>query len=162
MDGVVADAVVVELVSNAKFPANREINREFRQICSLDAILIADTRAKTKGCSEIPYATEQGIISEEQGILALEQGISAAMRQPRREACEPRKGRKKVREYLDPNGLNQRRNSDVTGLAMRALGRAVDEEFALVTAYLMPAARKAAGRDVKDPLIGARLRQPFA
>src|SRR6476469_5711390 len=41
---VVADAVQVEPVSTPKFPANREINREFRQIPLLDAILHADTR----------------------------------------------------------------------------------------------------------------------
>jgi hypothetical protein len=59
----------------AEFPANREINREFGRIYPLDAILKADTRANSEACSEIPYATEQGIISEEQGILAQEQGI---------------------------------------------------------------------------------------
>jgi hypothetical protein len=37
--------------------------------------LKADTRANSEACSEIPYAAEQGIISEEQGILAWEQGI---------------------------------------------------------------------------------------
>jgi hypothetical protein len=35
----------------------------------------ADTGANSEACSEIPYATEQGIISEEQGILAQEQGF---------------------------------------------------------------------------------------
>jgi hypothetical protein len=71
----VADAVDLEPVSTAKFPANREKNREFRQIGPLRAILKADARANSEACSEIPYATEQGIISEEQGILAREQGI---------------------------------------------------------------------------------------
>ena len=65
----------VEPVSTPKFPANREKNREFRQICLLRAISKADTRANSKAFSQIPYATEQGIISEEQGILAPEQGI---------------------------------------------------------------------------------------
>jgi hypothetical protein len=37
--------------------------------------LKTDTGANSEACSEIPYATEQGIISEEQGILALEQGF---------------------------------------------------------------------------------------
>jgi hypothetical protein len=59
-------------------PANREINREFHCIRPLGAILIADTRANSEACSEIPYATEQGIILEEQGILAREQGILPA------------------------------------------------------------------------------------
>jgi hypothetical protein len=66
---VVADTVQVEPVSPAEFPANREKNREFRQICPLCEILKADTRAISKAFSQIPYATEQGIISAEQGIL---------------------------------------------------------------------------------------------
>jgi hypothetical protein len=65
---VVADAVDVEPVSSPEFPANREINREFRQIRLLGAILHADTRANSEACSEIPYATEQGIFAKEQGI----------------------------------------------------------------------------------------------
>ena len=72
---MVADAVAVEPVSTPKFPANREKNREFHQIRALGAILKADTRANSEACSEIPYATEQGIISAEQGILVQEQGI---------------------------------------------------------------------------------------
>jgi hypothetical protein len=56
-------------------PANREINREFRQVRSLCEILKANKRANSKASSQIPYSTEQGIISAEQGILALEQGI---------------------------------------------------------------------------------------
>jgi hypothetical protein len=73
---VVADAVAFEPVSTPKFPANREKNREFRRIRAFDAILFADTRAISKACSEIPYATEQGIILAEQGLLSKEQGIS--------------------------------------------------------------------------------------
>src|SRR5262249_51264079 len=52
-----------------EFPANREINREFRQNRQLDAILHADTPANSEACSEIPYSTEQGIFAKEQGIL---------------------------------------------------------------------------------------------
>jgi hypothetical protein len=37
--------------------------------------LEANTRAISKAFSEIPYATEQGIISAEQRILVQEQGI---------------------------------------------------------------------------------------
>ena len=70
-----ADAVGFEPVSTPKFPANREINREFRRIRPLGAILKADTRADSKASSEIPYATEQGIIPAEQGILVQKQGI---------------------------------------------------------------------------------------
>jgi hypothetical protein len=65
---VVADAVLIEPVSTPKFPANREINREFRRIRLLGAILKADTRANSEACSKIPYSTEQGIIAKEQGI----------------------------------------------------------------------------------------------
>ena len=72
---MVADAVKVEPVSTPKFPANREKNREFRRIRPLGAILKADTRANSETCGEIPYATEQGIISAELGILVQEQGI---------------------------------------------------------------------------------------
>jgi hypothetical protein len=79
-----ADAVTVEPVSTSKFPANREINREFHQIGPLGAILNADARANSEACSEIPYATEQGIISEEQGILAEEQGFCCENRDRRR------------------------------------------------------------------------------
>jgi hypothetical protein len=75
---VVADAVQVEPVSTAKFPANREKNREFRRIRPLGAILKADTRVDSEACSEIPYAAEQGIILAEQGISARDQGILPA------------------------------------------------------------------------------------
>ncbi|MGB8075885.1 MAG: hypothetical protein WCF55_24050, partial [Pseudolabrys sp.] len=51
-------AVEIEPVSSPEFPANREINREFRQIRLLGAILHADTRANAKACSEIPYSTK--------------------------------------------------------------------------------------------------------
>jgi hypothetical protein len=75
---VVADAVAVEPVSTPKLPANREINREFYRIHPLCEILNADMRAISKAFGQIPYATEQEIISAEQGILAQEQGISLA------------------------------------------------------------------------------------
>ena len=77
LEWMVADAVAIEPVSIPKFPANREKNREFRQIRPLCEILKADTRANSKVSSEIPYATEQGIISAQQGILVQEQGIFA-------------------------------------------------------------------------------------
>jgi hypothetical protein len=72
---MVADAVPIEPVSTPKFAANREKNREFCRIRALVAILIADTRANSATCSEIPYATEQGIFAKEQGICTHEQGI---------------------------------------------------------------------------------------
>jgi hypothetical protein len=65
---VVADAVAFEPVSTLKFPANREKNREFRQIRLLWEILKADTRANSKAFSQFPYATEQGNFLKEQGI----------------------------------------------------------------------------------------------
>jgi hypothetical protein len=46
-----------------------------RQIRPLDTILVADTRANSEACSEIPYSTEQGIFAREQGICMREQGI---------------------------------------------------------------------------------------
>jgi hypothetical protein len=65
---MVADAVQVGPVSAPEFPANREINREFRRIRLLGAILKADMRANSDACSKIPYSTEQGIFAREQGI----------------------------------------------------------------------------------------------
>ena len=40
---VAADAVAVEPLSTPEFPANREINREFRRICPLYEIFKANT-----------------------------------------------------------------------------------------------------------------------
>jgi hypothetical protein len=67
-----------------KFPANREINREFFKFGPVSAILASNRPANSIACSTIPYAmkqgiflTEQGIISAEQGILGFEQGIGA-------------------------------------------------------------------------------------
>jgi hypothetical protein len=68
MDCVVANAVTVEPVSTAKVPANREKNREFRQIRRFDAIWIPNTRANSMIFNKIPYAKEQGISFGEQGI----------------------------------------------------------------------------------------------
>jgi hypothetical protein len=72
---VVVDAVTVEPVSTPKFPANREINREFHRIRPLGAILEADTRANSEAYSKIPYSMEQGIFAKEQRICTREQGI---------------------------------------------------------------------------------------
>jgi hypothetical protein len=65
---LVVGAVGCEPVSIAKFPANREKNREFRGICPLDAILKTDKPVNSEACSDIPYSTEQGIFVKEQGI----------------------------------------------------------------------------------------------
>jgi Haem-degrading len=60
-DCVADDAVSCEPVSAAKFPANREINREFCRIRSSTAILMRDQRADSITYGRIPDATEQGI-----------------------------------------------------------------------------------------------------
>ena len=73
--GVVADAVEVEPVSAAKFPANREKNREFRKIVASRAPEIRNSGLGTGLLTQIPYSTEQGIILAEQEILTREQGI---------------------------------------------------------------------------------------
>jgi hypothetical protein len=49
--------------------ANTEINREFRRIRLLGAILKADMRANSDVCNKIPYSTEQGIFAKETGNL---------------------------------------------------------------------------------------------
>ena len=75
---VVADAVQVEPVSNAKFPANREKNRDF---CRIAVSVLSETvnnGVVTGLPKRIPYSTEQGIILAEQRILAQEQGILSA------------------------------------------------------------------------------------
>jgi hypothetical protein len=75
---MVADAVAVEPVSTVKFPANREKNREFCKIEALGAPETVNSGAVAGLSKQIPYSTEQGIISAEQGILAQEQGILPA------------------------------------------------------------------------------------
>jgi hypothetical protein len=51
-----------------KFPANREINRQFRQIRPFAAIPARDWRANSMACRLIPYLTEQGILAGATGI----------------------------------------------------------------------------------------------
>ena len=75
---VVADAVTVEPVSTAEFPANREKNREFCKIATSGAATTANNTVVTGLPVQIPYSTEQGIILAEHGILAQEQGILSA------------------------------------------------------------------------------------
>jgi hypothetical protein len=72
---VVEDAVRYKPVSNLNSLLNREINREFRQIRLLGAILHGSTRANSEACREIPYSAEQRIFAKEQGICTREQGI---------------------------------------------------------------------------------------
>jgi hypothetical protein len=66
---MVADAVTVEPVFNLKFPANREINREFRRISTLGAILKAGTPAKFRGLQENSPLNGTGNFCERTGNL---------------------------------------------------------------------------------------------
>ncbi len=73
-----ADAVAVEPVSTAKFPANREKNREFCKLVASGTPETANNGIVTELPMRIPCSTEQGIILAEQRILAREQGILSA------------------------------------------------------------------------------------
>jgi hypothetical protein len=55
------EAVSIEPVSASKFPANREINREFRGFGRCSADLTTTQSATSRACSQIPYTREQGI-----------------------------------------------------------------------------------------------------
>jgi hypothetical protein len=70
---ICARLALVSPSSNSLLTGKRTGN--FVEIRLLGAILKADTRANSEACSEIPYSTEQGIISAEQGICTREQGI---------------------------------------------------------------------------------------
>jgi hypothetical protein len=72
---LVADAVQVEPVSTSKFPANREINREFFDFGTDRGTEVAIRPMIQRTWSKIPYSTEQGISAKEQGICLQEQGI---------------------------------------------------------------------------------------
>jgi hypothetical protein len=74
-DCVVVDAARIEPVSTPKFPANREINREFCGFWRLAAILTPNRRAGSMVYNQIPYATEQGIFKRVSGKFFKEQGI---------------------------------------------------------------------------------------
>jgi hypothetical protein len=58
---VVADAVAVEPVSTPKFPANREINKEFGKIWPQRLFLVSIRRMNLMTCRKIPCGKEQGI-----------------------------------------------------------------------------------------------------
>jgi hypothetical protein len=66
---VAEDAVRCELVSAIKFPANREINREFCWIWPSTAIFVSSQRADSIAYSGIPYTTEQGISKDVSGKI---------------------------------------------------------------------------------------------
>jgi hypothetical protein len=57
------------------FPANREFYRKFCKIMASGAPETPISCGSAGLLKQIPYSTEQGIISAEQGILVLEQGI---------------------------------------------------------------------------------------
>ena len=58
-----------------EFPANREINREFRRIPPRGAILKADTRANSEPCTEIPLLSRTGNCCEGTGNFCQGTGI---------------------------------------------------------------------------------------
>ena len=58
-----------------KFPANREINREFCGFRPSTTILVPRRRANSMACSRVPYAMEQGIFVPKQAMFCSEQGI---------------------------------------------------------------------------------------
>ena len=70
-----ADAVAFEPVSTAKFPANREKNREFFNSKHSSRLRWPTSPMISVILSKIPYSREQGIISTEQEISVQEQGI---------------------------------------------------------------------------------------
>lgn len=71
---MVADAVAVKPVSTTKFPANREMNRDY---FDFGAVFRSDApvRPMISGpWSQIPCSSEQGIFEQEQGIFRVDQG----------------------------------------------------------------------------------------
>ena len=60
---VAEDAVLIGPVSAPRFPANREINREFCRFHPSGVIFASIRLINSMACSEIPYATEQGILA---------------------------------------------------------------------------------------------------
>jgi hypothetical protein len=62
-DCVAEDAVLIGPVSAPRFPANREINREFCRFHPSGVIFASIRLINSMACSEIPYATEQGIFA---------------------------------------------------------------------------------------------------
>lgn len=67
---MVADAVIVEPVSAAQFPGNRENNWEFCKIVASRAAATANNAVVTGLSTRIPYSEEQGSILAEHGIFA--------------------------------------------------------------------------------------------
>jgi hypothetical protein len=74
-EALAVDAVRIEPVSTFKFPANREINREFCKIGPSTPIFESNQRADPIAYSRIPYATEQGISERVSGNFFQVTGI---------------------------------------------------------------------------------------
>jgi hypothetical protein len=71
------DAVDGEPVSEDKFPANRENNREFSDFGPFFRAIVLKIARNSGGYERIPYAAEQGNNSLDLGMFSREQGISA-------------------------------------------------------------------------------------
>jgi hypothetical protein len=71
---MVEDAVRCEPISTGKFPANREINREFRKDRPSGPTFGSDRRTNSIGYRRIPYAIEQGILKRISGNCFRETG----------------------------------------------------------------------------------------
>ena len=69
IDGVVADAVDLELVSTAKFPANREKNREFYRNPPARCDFCALTASKFRGLQRNSLLNGTGNFCEGTGNL---------------------------------------------------------------------------------------------
>jgi hypothetical protein len=78
------DAVYFEPVSAAKFPANREKNREFGQARIIQSEFDTATLRSSEACRQIPQAKEQGLTCRNRKRVSLEQGFepTASMRRP--------------------------------------------------------------------------------
>jgi len=68
----------VRISLRLKFPANREINREYYRIQLFTAILVPSRRVNSMVCRRIPYATEQGIIDRAAGKISRRTGNCCA------------------------------------------------------------------------------------
>ena len=72
------DAARIEPVSAVEFPANREINREFRRFRPSAAILASNRSCDSMACRQIPYANEQGMFGGITGNFFQRTGNSRA------------------------------------------------------------------------------------
>jgi hypothetical protein len=68
-DCLADDAVTCEPVSAAKFPANREFNREFCCVWPSPAIFVSNQRADSIAYGQIPHAPEQGNLADNREVF---------------------------------------------------------------------------------------------